>query len=69
MMKLTACPTLSFFPTRTRRGALAGFVHAAAARLRNAWHWMLLDRETRYLCEAEDLADLERRMRVLERGW
>lgn len=69
-MKLIACPAPTLvLPTRTRRGALAGLLRETAARLRDGWRWMLLDADTRWLWEAEDLADLERRLRALERGW
>ena len=30
--------------------------------------WRPLERDEQYLCAATDLADLERRLRVLERG-
>jgi hypothetical protein len=39
----------------------------AADWLRTRWHHARLDAHTRYLSQAADHADLERRMRALER--
>jgi hypothetical protein len=38
------------------------------AKLRHAWQQLTLDDDERFLCEARDLADLESRLRRLERG-
>jgi hypothetical protein len=38
------------------------------AKLRHAWQQLTRDDDGRFLCEARDLADLEGRLRRLERG-
>jgi Protein of unknown function (DUF3563) len=52
---------------RTARNPLARMRALATAWLRTRWPHVLLDHELGYLGNATDLADLERRMRALER--
>lgn len=48
--------------------AVAETLQHGRDRLARAWHQMTLDADERYLGGATDLADLERRLRQLDRG-
>ena len=56
--------TARWIPTATATGELLRW----GAWLRRVGQRLVLDDEQRFLCEARDLADLESRLRRLERG-
>ena len=54
--------------TRFPRLALIGSTSRWGGWLLQQWHGLARDDDEGFLCEALDLADLERRLRRLERG-
>ena len=54
--------------TLTRQAAIAVNTSRLGAWLRHAWDELMLDSDERFLRGARDLADLEWRLRRLERG-
>lgn len=59
-------PTSTTVPIQS--AAAGGGMPGWAVWLRQAWDRLMLDDDTRFLSEARDHADLERRLRRLERG-